>query len=238
MATLAAFGDIHLMHGPVQSHAFAFFGAGQCMAFIAGIQVFMMTDPAGIHIAFVGFVIKGRKIHAGFGLYLFFAGFDQNRIRLVSFDAGDIFYLFDQGLQFRIMTSAALNRTCFFPGCNGFSMTVYAADVRSQSIGYTVPLCDFFVTVTAGAFFFLGMKQLFGYFVIFMVASLTFVFMRFGVAKVKGFVQAHGLANGDDTGFFLMAVSAGDRAGLFAFGCALLMAFDTPGMIQIHDLFF
>ena len=71
-----------------------------------------------------------------------------------------------------------------------------------------------------------------------MMASLTFVFMRFGVAKVKGFVQAHGLANGDNTGFFLMAVSTGDRAGFFALGCALLMAFDTSGMIQVHDLFF
>jgi hypothetical protein len=158
MATLAAFDDIHLMHGAVQSHAFAFFGTGQGVAFIAGIQVFMVTDPAGIHIAFVGFVIKGRKIHAGLGLYLFFAGLDQNRIRLVAFDAGDIFYLFDNSLLFRIMTSATLNRTCFFSDCNSFSMTVYAADVRSQSIGYTVPLRDFFVTVATGAFFFLGMK--------------------------------------------------------------------------------
>ena len=112
------------MHGTVQRHAFAFFGSDQGMTFVASVQVFMVTDAAGIHIAFVGFVIKWRKSHVDFGLYLIFAGFDQNRIRLVSFDAGDIFYLFDHGLLFRIMASAALNRTCFFPGGNGFPVTV------------------------------------------------------------------------------------------------------------------
>ncbi len=91
------------------------------------------------------------------------------------------------------MTSAARNRTGIFVFGQIFLMAADAGNVRYGSQGVAIVLLDIAVAVTTGAFFSLGIKELFGGGIVFMVAGTAIGVLRFAMAVVLRVVHTDGL---------------------------------------------
>ena len=167
------------------------------MTLVTGAYFSMVTFFTGIGQFLMSLVVEWDKIHTCFLLKLLrlvqclVACFNHDHIRLFPLNPGNRINLLYLLLFSKIMTTAALNRSIFlFFLFLSLHMTIHTVGMRCNLHGTCVILLNFLVAITARCLFILWMNQFFGFLVVFMMAPVTYIFIRRNFCLFQGVCMA------------------------------------------------